>query len=251
MLMTGRYPTHTGLVVNFVHASTKQNPNGIASRLTQFLDESGLAENTIVVFTSDHGEMHGSHNRYNKKVPYAESVNIPLIMRWPGRIPAGRRAEALYTPMDHLPTLCRLSDLEVPPEVDGISLKDAVLGRGRVDRDAVLMGTYVSHYNTFTTGKPFLEWRGVHTGRYTYCKWIKRPARSDTDEELYDNAADRYQMKNLVHCPDHADTLNHLRKRLKALLAEAHDEFPPGTAYADWYDEDRNLVRTALGPVGG
>jgi len=233
------------------YLAMSKNVDDNIGRLTQFLDESGLAENTIVVFTSDHGEMHGSHNRYNKKVPYAESVNIPLILRWPGKIPAGRRADALYTPMDHLPTLCSLSGLEVPPEVDGISLKDALLGRGRVDREAVLMGTYVSGYNTFTTGKPFLEWRGVHTGRYTYCKWIERSARSNADEELYDNYSDPYQMKNLVRSPEHADTLNDLRKRLEALLAEAHDEFLPGTAYADWYDEDRNLIRTALGPVGG
>ena len=113
------------------------------------------------------------------------------------------------------------------------------------------MGTYVSHYNTFTTGKPYLEWRGVHTGRYTYCKWIKLPAHTDTDEELYDNYSDPYQMKNLVRSEEYDGTLNDLRKTLKELLAKAHDEFLPGTAYAEWYDEDRNLIRTALGPVAG
>jgi arylsulfatase A-like enzyme len=233
------------------YLAMSKNIDDNIGRLTQFLDESGLAENTIVVFTSDHGEMHGSHNRYNKKVPYAESVNIPLIMRWPSRIPVGRRADDLYTPMDHLPTLCNLCGLAAPPEVDGISLKDVVLGRGSSGRKAVLMGTYVSHYNTFTTGKPYLEWRGVHTGRYTYCKWIRQPAHTDTDEELYDNYNDPYQMKNLVRSEECAGMLNDLRKTLKELLAKAHDEFLPGTAYAEWYDEDRNLIRTALGPVGG
>jgi len=66
-------------------------------RLLKYLDESGLADNTIVVFTSDHGEMMASHGRYNKMVPYAEAVDVPLIVRWPKRIRAGSRSEALYT----------------------------------------------------------------------------------------------------------------------------------------------------------
>ena len=60
-------------------------------RVLDFLDKSGLAENTILVLTSDHGDMLGSHGRENKMVPYREAVNIPCIIRWPGRIPAGRR----------------------------------------------------------------------------------------------------------------------------------------------------------------
>ena len=185
------------------------------------------AEDTIVVFSADHGEMHGSHGRYNKKVPYAESVDIPLFMRWPGKVPAGSKAGVPYTPMDHLPTLASLCGIDAPPEVDGISLKNAVLGRGSVDRKDVLMGTYVAHYNTFSTRRPFMEWRGVHTGKFTYFRWIEKPANAESDEELYDNDNDPYQMKNLVNSPAHAETLNHLRGRLKALLAEAHDEFLP------------------------
>lgn len=233
------------------YLAMSRNVDDNIGRLMKFLDESHLTEDTIVVFSSDHGEMHGSHGRYNKKVPYAESVNIPLIMRWPGKIPAGSKAEDLYTPMDHLPTLCSLCGLDAGPEVDGISLKNAAMGLGFVGRKDVLMGTYVSGYNTFTTRVPFMEWRGVHTGRFTYFRWIEKPAHSDTDEELYDNVTDPYQMKNLVGSPAHDQTLNHLRQRLKVLLAEAHDAFLPGTAYADWYDKDRNLIRTALGSVKG
>ena len=61
-------------------------------RLMDFLDRSGLSENTILVVTSDHGEMFGSHGRRNKMVPYREAVNIPCIVRWPGRI-SGRDAD--------------------------------------------------------------------------------------------------------------------------------------------------------------
>jgi arylsulfatase A-like enzyme len=229
-----------------------RNVDDNIGRLMRFLDESGLAGNTIVVFTSDHGEMHGSHGRYNKKVPYAESVDIPLIMRWPGHIPEGRRASALHTPMDHLPTLCGLAGIDAPAGIDGIDLGDAALGRGGPAGREVLMATYVSNYNTFTTGKPFREWRGVHTGRYTYCKWLKAPGEAngpESPEELYDNEVDPFQMTNLVADARQAARVEHLRSRLDELMAKAHDGFEPGTHYASWYDESRNLIRTGLGPV--
>jgi hypothetical protein len=89
------------------------------------------------------------------------------------------------------------------------------------------------------------EWRGVKTKQYTYCRWLSG------EEELYDNLEDPYQMQNLA--PDGAQpaALDRLRSRLSDLLAAAHDDFRPGTGYGEWYDDRRNLVRTALGPVTG
>jgi arylsulfatase A-like enzyme len=91
-----------------------KNLDDNVGRLLDYLDGSGLASSTIVVLTSDHGEMHGSHGRVNKLVPYAEAIDVPCIMRWPRWIPPGTRVDALQTPMDHLPTLCRLAGLRVP-----------------------------------------------------------------------------------------------------------------------------------------
>jgi len=220
-----------------------KNVDDNVGRLIDFLDRSGLSDNTILVFTSDHGEMMGSHGRRNKMVPYNEAVHIPCIIRWPGHIPAGRRLDVLHTPMDYFPTLCALAGLEAPPTCDGLDLSDAILGTGRIERDAVLMMNYVSHWDYFDSGTIWPEWRAVRTRRYTYVKWLAG------QEELYDNDVDPYQMRNLVEVPEARPILEKLRARLKELLAEAHDEFLPGTAYADWYDEQRNLVRTALGPV--
>ena len=81
----------------------------------------------------------------------------------------------------------------------------------------------------------------MRTKRYTYAKWLTG------EEELYDNVEDPYQMQNLVEDPAHRQTSTRLRGRLAELLAKAHDEFPPGTKYAEWYDEERVLLRTALG----
>jgi arylsulfatase A-like enzyme len=222
-----------------------KNVDDNLGRLMAYLDASGLAENTIVVFTSDHGEMHGSHGRLNKMVPYAEAINIPLIIRWPRRIPPGSRIEALQTPMDHLPTLCGLAGLRIPREVDGADLSRVVLGKGRDGREEVLIGSYTSHWDFFQTGTRWPEWRGVRTKQYTYCRWLTG------EEELYDNLEDPFQMRNLAPGGAEPAVLKRLRGRLGDFLEAAHDDFRPGTAYGAWYDDRRNLLRTGLGPWSG
>ena len=214
-------------------------------RLLDFLDHSNLSDDTIVVFTADHGEMLGSHNRNNKMVPYAESVDLPLIMRWPGHIPANERTDVLQTPLDYVPTLCALAGLRPPEAIDGVDLSDVVLGRKKVNRDAVYMANYVSNWDYFDTGTIWPEWRGLRTPQFTYAKWL------NGKEELYDNPNDPGQLWNLAEGAS-ADIphLKQFRARLKELMAVAHDEFLPGTAYADWYDDQRRLIKTALGPVG-
>jgi arylsulfatase A-like enzyme len=222
-----------------------QNADDNLGRLLDYLESSGLAGNTIVVFTSDHGEMLGSQGRIQKMVPYAEAINVPLIMRWPRRIAPGTRVEALQTPMDHLPTLCGLAGLSFPSEVDGTDLSGVVTGRESDGRDGVLIGHYSSGELWLETGTTWPEWRGVRTKQYTYVRWLAG------SEELFDNLADPYQMENLAESGSASEVLVRLRSRLSDLLAAAHDDFRPGRDYSDWYDDCRNLVRTALGPVPG
>lgn len=211
-------------------------------RLLDYLDESGLAGDTLIVFTSDHGEMLGSRGDWGKMTPYRESVGIPLVMRWPGVVPAGRRSTALYTPIDHLTTLCALAAIEPPGYADGVDLSPVLRG-GTHERDAVLMMNYVGGWVNFKTGEPKPEWRGVRTARHTFVRWLGGA------EELYDDRADPYQMRNLIDDPAASEVAAELRARLERMLAAAHDEFLPGAAYADWYDDERNLIRTGLGPV--
>jgi arylsulfatase A-like enzyme len=220
------------------------NADDNVGRLLTFLERSGLADDTIVVVTSDHGEQHGSHGRTDKMVPYAESLNVPLIVRWPGRVPGGVVSDALYTPVDHMATLCGLAGLDMPETCDGLDLSGAaVSGRGGQGRDQALIANYCSHWDFFQSGTRWPEWRGVRTRSHTYVRWLTG------QEELYDNLEDPYQLTNLAEGTVDTVTLARLRAVLEDLLAEAHDEFLPGTAYADWYDDERNLVRTALGPI--
>ncbi len=219
------------------------NVDDNVGRLMKFLDESGLGENTIVVFTSDHGEMLASHGRYNKMVPYAEAVDVPLILRWPGRIRAGSRSGTLYTPMDHFPTLAALCGLDAPAIVNGLDLSAHALGRKGRERDAALMMNYVSHWDFPETMTDWPEWRAVRTGQHTYVRWLNGA------EEFYDNAADPYQMRSLWQGRGAPAEMTRLRTRLGELLREAHDAFLPGDRYAEWFTRDRDLVRNALGPL--
>lgn len=213
-------------------------------RLMKFLDESGLAGNTIVVFTSDHGEMLASQGRYNKMVPYAEAVDVPLVYRWPGRIKAGSRSDTLFGPMDHFPTLASLCGLKAPAIVDGRDLsQQALTGRGP-QHDTLLMANYVSHWDFPETATEWPEWRGLRTKQHTYVKWLTGA------EELYDNLADPYQMRNLFDGRRAPPVMNQLRSRLKDLLHDSRDEFLPGVRYGEWFTTARNMVRNAAGPLG-
>jgi arylsulfatase A-like enzyme len=218
------------------------NVDDNAGRLMRFLDESGLAQNTIVVFTSDHGEMLASHGRYNKMVPYAEAVDIPLIVRWPGHIRAGSKSGALFTPMDYFPTLASLCGLSVPDIVNGMDLSAHALGRQGPERDAALMMNFVSHWDYPETNTDWPEWRGLRTRQHTYVRWLNGA------EELYDNLADPCQMRNLFDGRSAPEAMTRLRARLPDLLRESHDEFLPGNRYAEWLTPRRDVVRNALGP---
>ncbi|MGA3323010.1 MAG: sulfatase [Terriglobia bacterium] len=208
-------------------------------RLTDYLDASGLAANTLVIMTSDHGEMMGSHGKWEKMAPYEEAIRVPLIYRWPGHVGAGKRLDILFTPMDHLPTLLSLAGASAPSGTDGMDLSGALLGRPAAERDGALIANYSSHWDYFHSEWPWPEWRGVRTKQHTYVKWFSGR------EELFDNQADPYQMKDLAGSDLQATA--RLRKRLGDLLHEAHDDFLAGPAYASWYDNERNIIRTGLG----
>jgi arylsulfatase A-like enzyme len=145
--------------------------------------------------------------------------------------------------MDHFPTMASLCGLSVPDIVDGMDLSAAVMGGKGSERDAALMMNFVSHWDFPETGTLWREWRGVRTKQYTYVRWLKGA------EELYDNLADPYQMRNLFDASNPPAEMVRLRSRLRDLLHDSHDEFLPGDRYAEWFNSRRDLVRNALGPV--
>ncbi|KKL68283.1 hypothetical protein LCGC14_2126510, partial [marine sediment metagenome] len=203
-----------------------------------------LADDTLVVFTSDHGTQVGAHgiNAWQKKRPYEESVAVPMIVRLPGVLDGGVRREVLTSPVDLLPTLCGLCDVPVPRTVEGHDLSNAWRGlSGAFEQDAVLMMNFGSAYDYLVDG---LEWRALRTKEFAYVRWL------DGREELFDLRRDPLEMSNLIDDPDHQDLKTRLIDRMAELMAGVGDELLPAHAYGDWYDAQRRIVRNARGPLG-
>ena len=188
-------------------------------RLTDALDEMGLSEDTILVYTSDHGSQLGSQGVSGKRQPFEESIKVPFFMRWPGVCPPGRVVEALFGTIDHMPTLCSLAGVDVPGTCVGQDLSEWMRGdRGPEPESQLLMHIQkenASHGNNH----PAPIFRGVTTGRYTYAVYPERPWC------LFDNREDPYQQHNLIGDPGHDAVRQQMRRLLVQGLVEAEDPF--------------------------
>ncbi len=185
------------------------------------LDKTGLARNTIVVFTADHGEMMGAHDIRPcfKQWFYDESAHIPFLLRRPGA-PA-RVATTPVNVTDVLPTLLGLTGIAIPKVIEGEDLSAVITGEApNRDRAALIMNI-----------SPFIpnldEYRGIRTSRYTYVRGLKGPW------VLFDNQADPLQMKNLVDDSTHAKLRAELDQRLQTELKKIGDDFQPRQFYLD------------------
>lgn len=154
-------------------------------RLLGALDKARLAEDTIVVFTSDHGNCIGCHNEITKNNPFDEALRVPFLIRWPGVIPP-RRDNLLLSVPDIMPTLLALtgsSTAEIPPEVEGTDYS-ALFRGGTQARPASAL--YFQHERNE---------RGIRTARYTMAvTGNRKPPRT----LLFDNDADPYQLHDLA-----------------------------------------------------
>jgi arylsulfatase A-like enzyme len=208
-------------------------------RLMDALEKNGLAGNTIVVFTSDHGEMFGAQGRRAKNIFYEEAARIPFLIRWPKKIPSGLVSDACLSAVDIMPTILSLMDLNVPKDVEGMDLSHCALGRkGPGPKAAFLQNT-----GACAAWENGHEWRALRDKRYTYAIY-----RVDKAELLFDNRNDPYQMKNLVGDPKHRDTLERFRKTLKRKMESLNDGFEGCTWYRDnWTDGNRIILRGARG----
>lgn len=212
--------------------------------LMDYLERTGRAGNTLLVFTSDHGTQAGAHGigLWEKKQPYGESMLVPWVMRLPGVFEGGVRRDTLTSPVDIFPSLCGLCGVPVPRTVHGHDLSGSWQGRdGAFEQDAVLAMNFGATYDYFVDGT---EWRAVRTKRHIYTRWL------DGRRELFDLQADPLQMKNLIDDPGHADLRVRLGKRLDELMADIGDELVPCTSYKGWFDSQRRVIRNARGPLG-
>jgi arylsulfatase A-like enzyme len=161
-------------------------------RVLDALKDVGLEENTLVIFTSDHGDCLGAHDVPTKDVYWDESLLVPFIARWPGHIqPRPRGDDLLLTPVDIYPTMLDLMGFkaDTPPSVDGTSYAS-------VFRDGSGPRPTSAWYMQVPYGRPEFGRRGVRTQTHTLV--YLRDGKSADRCELYDNVADPYQSKNIA-----------------------------------------------------
>jgi choline-sulfatase len=163
------------------------------------LREAGLEENTVVIFTSDHGNMDASHRLASKGLFYEESVGVPLILKYRRGVPGGRtdREHLISTGLDILPTICDYADIKQPKHLLGMSLRPLTEGRHVDDWRA-----YVASENHYT--------RMIRTQRYKYCTYDD----ANSKESLVDMENDPGEMRNLVDDPKFQNVLAEHRRLL-------------------------------------
>lgn len=191
------------------------------------LEELGIEDNTIVVFTSDHGDMLGSQGHRGKQWPWDESIRVPFLIRYPGTHgAAGREVPTVLNSPDIMPTLLELTGVEAPASVEGRSFAEVVRGGDAPDKSATLIAC-ISPFGASGRGKGGREYRGVRTERYTYVRDLEGPWL------LFDNREDPYQLRNLVAVESQATLLSDLEKELQRLLDERDDAFLPAERYLE------------------
>ena len=195
--------------------------------LLQTLEVEGLAENTIFVFTSDHGDMLGSQGEVKKQRPWEESIRVPFLLRWPRRFGLqGREIDALLDTPDILPTLLSLCEIPIPDTVEGRDFTDAIEGGQDPSGGAALI--YCPHpFGQFLRRDGGREYRGLRTRTHTYARDLNGPWL------LYDNVADPFQLVNLVNRPEVASLQAELESQLQHRLDDRGDEFLPGETYVE------------------
>ncbi len=167
-------------------------------RLLEVLEAKGKTQDTIVLLTSDHGDMLGSQGTYLKRKPWEESIQVPGIIRYPAGIQPADRSDLVFSQVDMAPTLLGLAGVTVPENMDGTDLSMALFTGPGESADGAPKSVYLQSY-TPTEQSEFPPWRGVRTERYTYARNQNRPWL------LYDNQTDEFQSENLVDRPEHAE----------------------------------------------
>ena len=178
------------------------------------LDELGLTDNTLVIWTADHGDALASHGgRFDKGSYLTEEVlRVPLAMRYPGQIPAGQVSDALACGIDIAPTILDAAGLRFERPVDGESLLPVTTARPVTGRESLLVETYGHGFGAIELG------RAVIKDQY------KLIAYQNHDAELYNLEADPYELVNLYRHPLYEETVVDLEAELQEWLSKTGDD---------------------------
>jgi len=198
-------------------------------RLLETLEACGIEEDTLFVFTSDHGDMLYSHGMQKKQRPQEESLLVPLLIRYPGKLGTkGRQVDTVLNTPDLMPTLLGMCDVPIPQGVEGTDFSGALIRGETPEVDAALI-MCVAPFGQWTRAIGGREYRGVRTKRHTYTRDLNGPWL------LFDNENDPYQLDNLCGKPEYAALQADLDALLQRKLEDTNDPFLPGDKHlAAW-----------------
>jgi len=193
---------------------TIQSVDDGVGEILDYLDQEGLTENTIVVYTSDQGFYLGEHGWFDKRFMYEESLRTPLLMRYPKEIPTGSVVNQMVQNLDFAPTFLDYAGLPKPNDLQGASFRNLVNQKGGEWRDAIYY-TYYEYPSVHMVKRHY----GVRTERYKLIHFYY-----DIDEwEMYDLEEDPSEMNNIYNDPNYAEVQKELHLRLKGLRTKYGD----------------------------
>jgi arylsulfatase A-like enzyme len=188
-------------------------------------------DNTLVLLSSDHGDMLGSEGQRLKRKPWEESIRVPGIIRYPAAVKAGRRSDSFFTHVDFAPTLLSLCGIKPPARMQGADLSGVVLGKS----DKAPGSAFFQIFGPFQGDGTDDGWRGVRTSRFLYARYETKPWL------LYDLEKDPYEMHNLVDDQGSQGLLKEMESRLTAWMNQTGDSWK-----YDWHElvEDKGRLYT-------
>lgn len=220
-------------------------------RLLEYLDAQGLAEDTIVAYSSDQGFFLGDHGWFDKRLMFEQSLQMPLLLRWPAEIPAGSRWDAIVTNADFAATfldLCGLDPASALPTSQGRSFRPILRGETPADWPESMYYRYwehrdpshhvPAHYGVRARTNKLIHYYGDGLGVPG-----SSPERDVEEWELFDLEKDPHELRNVIADPAYASVLAELRDEL-ARLQEFYGDRPyegPQTAHPDWGSDQRGL----------
>jgi len=184
-------------------------------RLLDYLDKHGLAENTIVIYTSDQGFFLGDHNWFDKRFMYEESLRMPFLIRWPGQVKADTANNGMILNVDFAPTLLAVTGEKVPADMQGRSFLPLLRGESPADWRTSMYYRYY-HYPQDHRVQPHY---GIRTLKHKLIYFNKI-----NQWELFDLEKDPHELKNVYADPAYAETVKKLKAEMYQLKAELKDE---------------------------
>ena len=184
-------------------------------RVLDYLEESGLSKNTLVVYTSDQGFYMGEHGWFDKRFMYEESMSTPLVMKLPEGLEARGEITEMVQNIDYAPTFLELAGVEVPEDIQGVSLLPLLKGEHPKDWRKALY----YHFYEYPAEHAVKRHYGIRTERYKLIHFYR-----DIDEwELYDLQTDPMEMHNIYGQPGTEQITKDLMKQLNDLQVQYDD----------------------------